>query len=174
MKLTPREKQTLKGIAEGETRKALAADLDLSIKTVDWHMRHVYSKIGLNSVALLTQWAIKHGIAQWRVSLFLLASVALAAAFQAKDLRFEWDYPDASPDAFCLYSSTNLALPLTNWAKVTTAPGDSRTLTLPAVEAGAHFYFLTASNMWGESDPSNVAATPGTPAAGTLRVKPAN
>lgn len=78
---------------------------------------------------------------------------------------FAWD-GQGGVDVFRLYSSTNLLVPLTNWTALTNVPGTNFSCAVP-VQPGQRFFYLTASNFWGESDPSAVASTPAVPAAGT-------
>ena len=42
-------------LAEGQTTRQAAAALYLSPKTVEYHLRHVYLKLGVNSRAALAQ-----------------------------------------------------------------------------------------------------------------------
>ena len=51
--LTPRELQVALVLAEGHTTREAAAKLFLSPKTVDYHLRHVYRKLGIGSRAAL-------------------------------------------------------------------------------------------------------------------------
>jgi DNA-binding CsgD family transcriptional regulator len=51
--LTPRELQVALVLAEGHTLREAAAKLFLSPKTVDYHLRHVYRKLGISSRAEL-------------------------------------------------------------------------------------------------------------------------
>jgi len=59
--ITVRERQILKLIAEGKSTKKIASALGLSIKTVEAHRRKVKVKLGINSVAELTKFAIREG-----------------------------------------------------------------------------------------------------------------
>lgn len=45
-KLTPRERQVLKGLTEGKSNKEIARDLDLSEPTVKLHVKTLYRKLG--------------------------------------------------------------------------------------------------------------------------------
>lgn len=47
--LTPQERQIAELLAEGRTTRQAAAELFLSPKTVEYHLRHVYDKLGVNS-----------------------------------------------------------------------------------------------------------------------------
>lgn len=47
--LTPRELQISVLLARGRTTRQVAAALFLSPKTVEYHLRHVYTKFGIDS-----------------------------------------------------------------------------------------------------------------------------
>jgi DNA-binding CsgD family transcriptional regulator len=47
--LTPQELQVALLLSEGHTTRAAAAQLFLSPKTVEYHLRHVYQKLGIRS-----------------------------------------------------------------------------------------------------------------------------
>ncbi len=55
MTLTPREHQVLDMVVAGKANKVIAIDLDLSIKTVEFHRAHVMEKMGVDSLAELVQ-----------------------------------------------------------------------------------------------------------------------
>ncbi len=61
-KLTDREKQMLKLIAEGNSHKEIAAMLDISVKTVIAHQTNISEKLDLHSKAELMKFAIRKGI----------------------------------------------------------------------------------------------------------------
>jgi DNA-binding CsgD family transcriptional regulator len=48
-RLTPQERQIAQLLGSGSTTKEAAAALFLSPKTVEYHLRHVYTKLGINS-----------------------------------------------------------------------------------------------------------------------------
>lgn len=104
-----------------------------------------------------------------RIILFLLLSGLLATA---QNIRLLWDYTNSTtlPDVFKLYHSIDLALPLTNWSYMTNTSGTNLSLVLQ-IPPGQHFFYLTASNFWGEGPPSNVASTPPLPTNATLRIE---
>jgi len=60
--LTPREREVLQLVAEGETSKKIAAQLHVSVKTVDAHRQQIMDKLDIRSVAGLTKYAIRKGI----------------------------------------------------------------------------------------------------------------
>ena len=61
-KLTPREQQVLRLVAEGKTTKKVASTLHISPKTADAHRRQAMDKLGLLSIAELTKFAIREGL----------------------------------------------------------------------------------------------------------------
>jgi DNA-binding CsgD family transcriptional regulator len=61
-KLTDREKQIIKLIAEGNSHKEIAALLDISVKTVISHQTNISEKLDLHSKAELMKFAIRQGI----------------------------------------------------------------------------------------------------------------
>jgi DNA-binding NarL/FixJ family response regulator len=60
--LTSREAEVLQLIAEGRANKQIAAELGISIKTVEKHRQQVMNKLGIHDVAGLTRHAIAKGI----------------------------------------------------------------------------------------------------------------
>ena len=52
----------LQVIAEGNTTKEMASALQVSVKTVETHRRHMMAKLGIYSIAKLTKYAINSGI----------------------------------------------------------------------------------------------------------------
>lgn len=60
--LTSREAEVLQLIAEGRANKQIAAELCISIKTVEKHRQQVMNKLGIHDVAGLTRHAIAKGI----------------------------------------------------------------------------------------------------------------
>ena len=47
--LTPRELQTAGLAAEGKSNREIAAALFVTVKTVEWHLKHSYGKLGISS-----------------------------------------------------------------------------------------------------------------------------
>jgi DNA-binding NarL/FixJ family response regulator len=60
--LTEREKEVLRLVAEGRSVKEIAAELDVSAKTVESHRANISNKLGARSLADLVRCAIRHGI----------------------------------------------------------------------------------------------------------------
>jgi DNA-binding NarL/FixJ family response regulator len=67
--LTTREAEVLQLIAEGNANKQIAAELCISIKTVEKHRQQVMNKLGIHDVAGLTRHAIAKGIIETKASL---------------------------------------------------------------------------------------------------------
>jgi DNA-binding NarL/FixJ family response regulator len=70
--LTPREMEVLQLIAEGEANKQIAAELDISIKTVEKHRSHLMKKLAIHDTAGLVRYAIAEGIIESSVQLTIL------------------------------------------------------------------------------------------------------
>lgn len=60
--LTERERDVLRLLCAGSSSKEIAEALDISVRTVDTHRANLMRKLGLRSVALLTQFAIREGV----------------------------------------------------------------------------------------------------------------
>lgn len=60
--LTEREREVLAMIARGLSTKEIASALDIGQRTVETHRANLMRKLGVKSVALLTQVAIREGI----------------------------------------------------------------------------------------------------------------
>jgi len=61
-KLSPRERQVLRLIAEGCTNKAIAARLSVSERTVDRHVSNIFVKLDVPSRAAAIAFAYEHGL----------------------------------------------------------------------------------------------------------------
>lgn len=60
--LTKREKQVLGGLVEGNSYKAIADNLHISVETVRFHFRNVYKKLHVHSQSEAVVKAIKEGL----------------------------------------------------------------------------------------------------------------
>ncbi|HEY6772314.1 MAG TPA: LuxR C-terminal-related transcriptional regulator [Solirubrobacterales bacterium] len=60
--LSKRELQVLRLLSGGETNKEIAADLVLSVRTVDRHVSNIYAKLGVSSRAAAVSYAHEHGL----------------------------------------------------------------------------------------------------------------
>ena len=63
-RLTSREMESLQLIAEGRANKQIAAELAISVKTVEKHREHLMRKLDIHDTAGLTRYAISAGIIQ--------------------------------------------------------------------------------------------------------------
>lgn len=61
-RLSSREHEVLKLIAEGKTNKEIATHLNLSVYTVDSHRGKIMEKLNLHSTGELVRFAMKHGV----------------------------------------------------------------------------------------------------------------
>jgi len=60
--LTPRQRDVLRLLAQGKRMKEIAAELDLSVRTVENHKAHLLQVLSLTSTADLVRFAIKQRI----------------------------------------------------------------------------------------------------------------
>ncbi len=60
--LTPRERDVLVDIASGHTNKEIAANLGVSVRTVESHRESLLKKLGVRGTAGLTRFAIEAGL----------------------------------------------------------------------------------------------------------------
>ena len=68
-RLSSREAEVLQLIAEGQANKQVAAELGISIKTVEKHRQRLMEKLGIHDTAGLTRYAISAGIIESSVQL---------------------------------------------------------------------------------------------------------
>jgi DNA-binding CsgD family transcriptional regulator len=60
--LTDRELEVLRHLSAGATNKAIAAELVLSVRTVDRHVSNIFTKLGVSSRAAATAYAHEHHV----------------------------------------------------------------------------------------------------------------
>ena len=60
--LTPREKEIIRLVLAGQTNKAIAAAISISEKTVEFHLSHIYKKLGVRTRMLAGMWALRQGV----------------------------------------------------------------------------------------------------------------
>jgi DNA-binding NarL/FixJ family response regulator len=70
--LSSREMEVLQLIAEGKANKETAAELGISVKTVEKHREKVMSKLNIHDTAGLTRYAISAGIIESSVQLTIV------------------------------------------------------------------------------------------------------
>lgn len=62
MPLTTREQAVLLLLARGKSNKDVAADLDISVRTVETHRKNIKKKLGIATTAGLTRYVIDNGL----------------------------------------------------------------------------------------------------------------
>jgi len=62
--LSPRQREILQLIAEGNATKQIAAKLRLSVKTVETHRAHIMQRLGIRDVPGLVRYAIRMGMVE--------------------------------------------------------------------------------------------------------------
>ncbi|UJW83875.1 response regulator [Devosia sp. SL43] len=60
--LTTREQSVLLLVARGHSNKDVAAELDISVRTVETHRKNIKKKLGIGTTAGLTRYVIDHGL----------------------------------------------------------------------------------------------------------------
>ena len=58
--LTPREMDVLRLLTQGLTSAQIAEQLVIGVVTVNFHVRSIYSKLGVSSRSAATRYAIEH------------------------------------------------------------------------------------------------------------------
>jgi len=61
-RLTPRQCDVLKGIAQGQSSKEIARVMGVSLKTVAYHRAELIQRLDLHDVASLTRFAMRQGL----------------------------------------------------------------------------------------------------------------
>lgn len=62
--LTGREQTVLLQLAQGNSNKDVALELEISVRTVETHRKNIKRKLGISSTAGLTRYAMEHGVLQ--------------------------------------------------------------------------------------------------------------
>jgi two-component system response regulator NreC len=62
--LTPREREVLKLVAEGNSNKKIASKLGLSVRTVEHHRLNTMKKLGVTNTACLVRYAYEHRLVE--------------------------------------------------------------------------------------------------------------
>ena len=71
-RLSSREVEVLQLIAEGKPNKQIAAELNVTFKTIDKHRQHVMAKLDIHDIAGLTRYAITEGIIESNVKITIV------------------------------------------------------------------------------------------------------
>lgn len=61
-RLTAREVEILQFVVTGCTNKAIAAEIGISEKTVEFHLDNIYTKIGVRTRLMAGIWALQQGL----------------------------------------------------------------------------------------------------------------
>jgi DNA-binding NarL/FixJ family response regulator len=70
--LTSRELEVIQLVAEGQPNKQIAAELKISIKTVEKHRQRLMDRLNIHDTAGLTRYAIAHGIIESSVQVTII------------------------------------------------------------------------------------------------------
>jgi DNA-binding NarL/FixJ family response regulator len=60
--LTPRQREVLRLIAAGSTAKEVASELNISVRTAEFHKVSIMQKLGIRTTAQLTRFAVENGL----------------------------------------------------------------------------------------------------------------
>lgn len=60
--LTSRELEILQLVLAGKTNKAIAGEMYISEKTVEFHLDNIYTKIGVRTRTMAGIWALQNGM----------------------------------------------------------------------------------------------------------------
>jgi DNA-binding NarL/FixJ family response regulator len=63
-RLSKREVEVLKYIADGLSTKQIAVEMDITFKTAVSHRSHLMEKLNIHSAVILTRYAIRVGLVQ--------------------------------------------------------------------------------------------------------------
>jgi DNA-binding CsgD family transcriptional regulator len=61
--LTPREREVVALVVQGQTNRQIAAELVLSERTVAKHLDHIFAKLGVSTRTAVAAFALRHGLA---------------------------------------------------------------------------------------------------------------
>jgi DNA-binding NarL/FixJ family response regulator len=61
-RLTSRELEILQLVVAGYTNKAIAAEIYISEKTVEFHLDNIYTKLGVRTRLMAGIWALQQGL----------------------------------------------------------------------------------------------------------------
>lgn len=60
-KLTSKERRVLFSISEGMTAKEVAEHLNIGVRTVEWHLKNIYQKLGVSNRSHAVKVAVENG-----------------------------------------------------------------------------------------------------------------
>jgi DNA-binding CsgD family transcriptional regulator len=61
-RLTVRELEVVRLLAQGRPNKQIARALGITVKTVDNHLQRIYAKAGVSTRSAATVWAMQRGL----------------------------------------------------------------------------------------------------------------
>ena len=61
-RLTPRQREILQLIAEGQSAKQIALRLNISVKTVETHRTQLMNRLQIRNIAGLVRYALRNGL----------------------------------------------------------------------------------------------------------------
>lgn len=61
-KLTPRQVEVVKLVAEGKCTKEIAGELGIAARTVVTHRHNIFTRLGIRDRVVLTHWALAEGL----------------------------------------------------------------------------------------------------------------
>jgi DNA-binding NarL/FixJ family response regulator len=64
VRLTRRQEEVLRLVATGLTNKEVAAQLGLSVGTIESHLHSIYGKIGVATRGAAIRFAVEHGLVE--------------------------------------------------------------------------------------------------------------
>lgn len=96
IQISDRERQILEVVATGASNHEIAQELNISVHTVKVHLRNIYSKIGVQSRAAATRYAVEHGLVH--ISRQSSPDSVPATEFSAGDETSELDADDSDSD----------------------------------------------------------------------------
>ena len=67
--LTHRELEILQMVIKGKTNRAIASEMYISERTVEFHLDNIYTKTGVRTRLMAGIWAIQQGIAEHTVEI---------------------------------------------------------------------------------------------------------
>lgn len=161
MKLTARQIEIVKRVANGDTQHAIADDLGIARKTVESHLWELRNRLKIGrSLAELVRWAVRVGVVCLCLTLNAQPVLPSAVVVPADtfDAHLAWDRsPSPEVVGYRAYFGTNSAK-LASSVLV----GNSTNATIPNLAAASIWYFAaTAYDTNGfESDFSNTVSLP--------------
>jgi DNA-binding NarL/FixJ family response regulator len=60
--LSPRELEILQLLLSGKTNRAIAKEIYISERTVEFHLENIYTKIGVRTRLMAGLWALRQGV----------------------------------------------------------------------------------------------------------------